>query len=61
MRKKFDAPSMDISIFDDEVHTQQISGYTAGQHVEGQMFENDANKRMVVYTVRLRNVLEFNE
>lgn len=61
MRKEFETPSMDISMFDDEVHTQHPSmkGYTAGQHVEGQMFEGN-NKRMAVYTVKLQNALEFN-
>ena len=63
MRKEFETPSMYISMFDDEVHTQNMQllsakGYTAGQHVEGQMFEGN-NKRMAVYTVKLQNALEF--
>lgn len=63
MGKTYDVPVMNITMFDDSIRTGEgdsISGYTAGQHVEGQLMKINSH-RTGVYTVRFQEVLEFKE
>lgn len=64
MNKAYITPCINITKFADHIYitTASQTGYTAARSVQGQMMRMVNNgDRAGIYTVRLKNVIEFNK
>lgn len=67
MKKIYSYPEIEVRLFNDNVHTAEtggavmLSGYTAGQNIQAQMNPTTLKGSAYVATVKVMNVIKFNE